>query len=171
MIDVREVDESELRRRVREIWRVYDAIFHDAPDFDAWRDTMLLRHAARDRFRFVGAFDGDALVGMAWGYVGAPGQYYTDSVRRALGDEVADRWQPAFELVELGVLESYRGRGTGGAVYARIMQGVTLPAMLSTWDDDADPAVRLYRRAGWVRLGVHPSADGSRQMQIMGLSP
>jgi GNAT superfamily N-acetyltransferase len=100
--------------------------------------------------------------------VGASGQYYTDSVRAAIGDEAADRWQPAFEIVELGLLPEHRGSGNGRALLRLLVEGIDGPMMLSTWDDDEDPAVRLYLSEGWRRIGEHPKADGSRTMQIMG---
>lgn len=89
-------------------------------------------------------------------------------MRDALGDELADQWQPAFEIVELAVLPAYRRAGTGRLLLRRMTQDIAGPAVLSTWDDEADPAVRLYRSEGWSTLGSHPKADGSRTMQIMG---
>jgi GNAT superfamily N-acetyltransferase len=167
-MELRYLPQTEVRDRAPEIWRVYDAVFGDQPSYDEWLSGMLLRHAARDRFRFAAALDGDDLVGIAWGYVGASGQYYTDSVRAAIGDEAADRWQPAFEIVELGLLPEHRGSGNGRALLRLLVEGIDGPMMLSTWDDDEDPAVRLYLSEGWRRIGEHPKADGSRTMQIMG---
>jgi len=167
-VQFRYLADDEVRRRAPEIWRVYDAVFGDQPSYDRWLDGMLLRHAARDRFRLSAALDGDDIVGIAWGYVGAQGQYYTDSVRAAIGDAAADEWQPAFEIVELGILPGYRGSGHGRALLRHLLDGIEGRMMLSTWDDDADPAVRLYLSEGWRRIGEHPKADGSRVMQIMG---
>ena len=167
-MELRYLSQSEVRDRAPEIWRVYDAVFGDQPSFDEWLSGMLLRHAARDRFRFAAALDGERIVGISWGYVGASGQYYTDSVRAAIGDEAADHWQPAFEVVELAVLAEHRGSGLGRALLRLLLEDIEGPALLSTWDDDADPAVRLYRSEGWRRIGEHPKADGSRTMQIMG---
>jgi len=167
---IRYLTDDEVRTRAPEIWRVYDEVFGDQPSYDLWLDGMLLRHAARDRFRFAAALEGDDIVGFSWGYVGAPGQYYSDSVRAAIGDEAADRWQPAFEVVELALLPEHRGSGHGRALLRALLDGIDGPALLSTWDDDTDPAVRLYLSEGWRRIGEHPKADGSRTMQIMGLA-
>ncbi|WP_156759050.1 GNAT family N-acetyltransferase [Microbacterium karelineae] len=168
-MDVRILPLAEVRERARDIWDVYDEVFGDQPSYDVWLDQMLLRHAARDRFRLAAAFDSDQMIGFAYGYVGASGQYYTDSVRESLGAVLAARWLPAFEFVEFGVLASHRRGGVGRRLYELVIDGIDGPALLSTGDDDDDPAVRFYRGEGWSRLGEHPSADGARTMQIMGL--
>lgn len=166
------LDGSAALARDREIWEVYQEVFGDQRSFDAFRDTMLARHAARDRFRLAAASDQGRLVGFAYGYYGAAGQYYTDSVRDALGAERAAAWIPgAFEFVEFGVLPAHRRGGIGGALYRAVMADVDGPALLSTWDDPADPAVLFYQREGWRRIGAHDKADGSRVMQIMGWRP
>ncbi len=170
-MEVRCLADAEMRSRAPEIWSVYDAVFGDRVSYADWLEGMLLRHAARDSFRFAAAIEGDRIVGIAWGYIGAPGQYYTDSVRGALGDELADRWQPALEIVELAVLPTHRGAGTGRTLLRMMTAGIENPAILSTSQDEADPAVRLYRSEGWRTLGTHPKADGSRTMQIMGRLP
>lgn len=167
-MELRYLSQAEVRDRSAEIYRVYDAVFGDQASYDEWLEGMLLRHAARDRFRFAAALEGDQIVGISWGYVGAPGQYYTESVRAAIGDEEADRWQPAFEVVELALLPAHRGSGHGRALLRLLLDGIEGSALLSTWDDDADPAVRLYLDEGWRRIGEHPKNDGSRTMQIMG---
>ncbi|WP_221583656.1 GNAT family N-acetyltransferase [Microbacterium sp. G2-8] len=163
---------SQALARDREIWGAYDAIFGDQPSFETFRDTMFARHAARDRFRLAAAHDGERMIGFAYGYYGADGQYYTESVREALGREAAGEWLPgAFEFVSFGVLSAHRRGGIGRALYRAVMTGVDGTALLSTWDDPADPAVRFYEREGWRRIGAHDKADGSRTMQIMGWRP
>jgi len=170
-MEIRYLADEEVRSRAAEIWGVYDSVFGDQPSYADWLEGMLLRHVARDDFRFAAALEGDRIVGIAWGYIGAAGQYYTDSVREALGDELADQWQPAFEIVELAVLPAYRRAGTGRSLLHIMTRGLERPALLSTWQDEADPAVRLYRSEGWRTLGTHTKADGSRTMQIMGWRP
>ncbi|WP_036320664.1 GNAT family N-acetyltransferase [Microbacterium indicum] len=150
-----------------EIWAVYQAVFGDAPDRDEWLGGLLRRHARRDEFRLAASYADDAMIGFAYGYRGARGQYYTDSVREALGPD-ADLWTPGFEFVQFGVIPQHRRTGVGGALYDAVFRGVRGAALLSTWDDDADPAVVFYRARGWRRLATHPSYDGTRVMQIMG---
>lgn len=167
-MELRYLSDAEVRSRAPEIWDVYVEVFGDRTSYDEWLDGMLLRHAARDEFRFAAALEGSSLVGFAWGYRGAPGQYYADSVRDALGDELADQWQPAFEIVSLGVRSRRRSGGLGRSLLHMMTRGIVVPALLSTSQDEADPAVRLYRSEGWRTLGSHLKADGSRAMQIMG---
>src|SRR5919201_5003338 len=84
-----------LRAEIAEIWP------------EASRDRLheiLPRHAARDGFRFRGAFDETGrLIGFVYGYRGASGQWWHDRVAAALGTEEAGRWLGPghFELTEL----------------------------------------------------------------------
>ena len=101
------------------------------------------------------ALDADQVVGFAWGHVGRRGQYWTDLVRDALPPDVAQEWADGhFELVELAVLPAYRSHGLGRALHDAVLDGVDRRCLLSTSDDERDPAVRLYQRSGWRRLGT-----------------
>lgn len=172
MAHVRILPAHEVRERAEELWSLYAEVFDETAPFAAWRDEQLLRHASRDRFRLAAAFDGDRVIGFAYGYYGAAGQYYTDSVRDALGPDEAKTWLDGqFEFVEFAVRAAHRRGGIGRELYDAVMAGVDGPALLSTSTDPADPAVRFYTRRGWRRIGAHPRADGSREMQIMGRRP
>lgn len=147
------------------IWSCYDAVFGDVADYDTWRNDLFERHASRDGHRLATAFEGDRVVGFAWGYVGERGQYWSDRVAEALPPDVADTWVGGhFEVVELAVRADHRGRGLGGELHDRLLEGVGGRCLLGTSDDPRDPAVRLYRRRGWQALGtLHPG------VQVMGL--
>lgn len=147
------------------IWPCYDAVFGDVADYAAWRSDLFERHAGRDGYRLAIATADDQVVGFGWGYVGRRGQYWSDLVHDALERQVAERWVgDHFELVELGVLPAYRRRGLGRALHDRLLSGVHRRCLLSTADDPDDPAVQLYLRAGWRRLGaLRPG------VQVMGL--
>jgi GNAT superfamily N-acetyltransferase len=149
------------------VFDVYDAVFGDAPDEAEWRSSTYDRHVARDGFRLVAALDEAALVGFAYGYVGARGQYWPDRVADALGEAVAADWLGGhFEFVELAVLPAHRGRGLGTALHdALLLDAPGDRAMLSTADDPADPAVKLYVSRGWRRLG-----NLTPDVQVMGLA-
>jgi GNAT superfamily N-acetyltransferase len=116
-------------------------------------DEVLPRDAARAGFRCVVARDGGAVVGFAYGYTGAPGQWWHDWVVSLLDAAVAEEWMAgAFELVELAVRPAAQGRGTGGRLHDAVLAGLPhRTAVLSTQDEDT-PARRLYLRRGWVPL-------------------
>jgi len=148
-----------------EIFGVYDAVFHDAGDLTAWLDSPWGRHLSRGGFRLATARETRQLVGFAWGYTGARGQHWSNLVADSLPSAVVATWLGGhFELVELAVLEEFRGRGVGGRLHDVLLEG--LPhhrALLTTSDDEDDPAVRLYRARGWETLGR--LADG---VQVLG---
>jgi ribosomal protein S18 acetylase RimI-like enzyme len=137
------------------IWPCYRAVFDDFDDREAWRRDAFDRHAARAGYRLAVAMDGSTVAGFAWGYLGQRGQYWTDLVCEVLPAEVADAWAGGhFEFVELAVLPAYRGRGLGSRLHDTLLADVRARCLLSTADDPDDPAVRLYLRRGWRKLGV-----------------
>ena len=146
------------------VWPCYQEAFGDFDDFETWRADLFARHAARDGYRLVIAADGPAVAGFSWGYTGQRGQYWTDLVGAALPAAVADEWVGGhFEFVELAVAPRYRRRGLGRTMHDTLLAGITQRCLLSTADDSADPAVRLYLGRGWRRLGLlRPGA------QVMG---
>lgn len=163
---LRFLSDAEVRSRSPEIWDVYVEVFGDRTSYDEWLDGMLLRHAAREKFRFAAALEGSALVGFAWGYRGAPGQYYTDSVRDALGDELADQWQPACEIVELAVLPGHRRGGLGRSLLHMMTQGIAGPArvMLGRRRAISPEPFAIFLR----RYGSFPRLWGATDLVVSG---
>lgn len=138
-----------------QVWPCYDRVFGDVDDYEVWRSELFDRHAGREGFRLAVALDVGTVVGFSWGYVGRRGQYWSDLAYEALAADVADEWIGGhFELVELAVLPSSRGTGLGQALHDRVLDGIEGRCLLSTSDDENDPAVRLYLRSGWQRLGL-----------------
>jgi ribosomal protein S18 acetylase RimI-like enzyme len=137
------------------IWPCYDEVFGDFSDLETWRADMFIRHAKRSGYRLVVATQDAAVAGFSWGYIGERGQYWTDLVCEALPGRVADEWAGGhFEFVELAVAPKYRRHGLGRRLHDSLLEGVSRKALLSTTDDLADPAVRLYLSGGWRRLGL-----------------
>jgi ribosomal protein S18 acetylase RimI-like enzyme len=139
----------------RAVFDVYDAVFGDQPDYAAWRSGVWDRHAERAGFRLARAHDEGRLVGFGYGYTGERGQWWTDRAAEVLGPEVAGVWLGGhFELVSIGVLERYRGRGTGRGLLDRLTGDLPQERwLLMTTADAADPARHLYARAGWQVVG------------------
>lgn len=149
------VDDTVTEADSRGVWPVYEAVFGDFPNYDAWRDGMWNRHRAREGFRLARALDGDDLVAVAWGYTGQDGQWRTDQARRVLAPEVADLWLGGhFELVSIGVVERGRGSGVGSSLLQALLAGLPHERLLlMTTSDDTDSARRLYASAGWRVIG------------------
>jgi ribosomal protein S18 acetylase RimI-like enzyme len=139
----------------RALFEVYDAVFGDQPDYVAWRSGVWRRHAVREGFRLVRAYDGDRLVGFGYGYTGERGQWWTDQVATRLGHVVAAEWLGGhFELVSIGVLDRSRGTGVGRGLLERLTQGLPHDRwLLMTTAHADDPARHLYARAGWEVIG------------------
>lgn len=168
-LEVRRFGSTEGIRLAALIWPCYDEVFGDFDDFRTWNDDLFARHATRSGYRLVVAVDGAAVAvdgaaepadraavaGFGWGYTGERGQYWTDLVCDALPGSVTDEWVGGhFEFVELAVAPPYRRRGLGRRLHDTLLEGVSRRALLSTTDDLADPAVRLYLGSGWRKLGV-----------------
>jgi len=163
-IEIREVGGADVlayRKELAQIW----------PDASRARiDDILPRHAARDGFRFFGAFAGRRLVGFVYGYRGATGQWWHDHVALALGPDGEARWLPPghLEFTELHVRREYRRRGIGGALHDTLLGEVDAPtAVLSTQTDNA-PAIGLYSGRGWEVIVPYIDFGSGRPFLIMG---
>jgi ribosomal protein S18 acetylase RimI-like enzyme len=97
------------------------------------------------------------LVGFAYGFHGAGGQWWHDLVSQAVargrGRQAAEDWlADSFEIAEVHVLPSHQGQGTGLAMMRRLAAGrPERTAVLSTMDAETR-ARRLYRGLGFTDL-------------------
>jgi ribosomal protein S18 acetylase RimI-like enzyme len=121
----------------------------------------------------MAAFDADALVGVGYGYRGAPGQWWYDEVHRGLmrvnpaaaQRELADY----FELTELHVHPGAQGRGIGKALLVELLSRVDAPRALLSTPEGPTRAWRLYRRLGFTDLLRHYHFTGdSREFAVLG---
>jgi ribosomal protein S18 acetylase RimI-like enzyme len=157
---------------VVDVW----ASAHGLPAASATRREFggerLPRHAARDGFRFVGAFASDRrLVGFVYGYTGAPGQWWYDKVAGALDDEAAATWlAPAhFEFTELAVTPAYQGRGVGSRLHDDVLTGLPHRRSLLSALADNPRVIAFYEHRGWrVVVPALRFEPGRPQFAIMG---
>jgi len=157
-LSVAELSPGQFTARLEQLVRVYAAAMRPAPGLLAGRRSIMTGHAANPGFRAL-AVAGDAgePVGFGYGFHGAPGQWWHDTVARALaaarGAAAAATWlDDSFEIAELHVMPEYQGRGIGGNLLLRLASGrPERTALLSTRDADT-PARRLYRGAGFTDL-------------------
>jgi ribosomal protein S18 acetylase RimI-like enzyme len=117
-------------------------------------DEILPRHATRNGFRMITAREGDRLVGLAYGYLGEPGEWWHDRVAAAMTPEQRDEWLPPghFELAELMVSPAERRRGLGGRLHDAVLAGLDAPTAVLSTQTHNDPALALYGRRGWKVL-------------------
>lgn len=118
------------------------------------RRGIVSAHLQLDGLRSVAAQDNTGrLVGVAYGYLGAPGQWWHDQVRAAVTPGQAVEWvDGSFEVCELHVRPAHQGTGLGRALLASLLDGVPAPTAVLTTPDDDTRARRFYRAGGWVDL-------------------
>lgn len=118
------------------------------------------------------------LLGIAYGYAGAPGQWWQQQVVLGLQRaglppaDIARIMDDYFELTELHIHPRAQGRGLGEALARRLLADRSeRNVLLSTPEANGEPnrAWRLYRRLGFVDLirGYHFAGD-PRAFAILG---
>lgn len=146
-------DPAVLAARVDDVLSVYAEAMGVPRSAATSRRGILLSHLERECLRAVAAQDDDRLVGIAYGYLGRPGQWWHDQVRAAMPAELAAVWLAhAFEVCELHVLPSHQGHGTGQALVEDLLEGTGARTAVLTTPDQETRARAFYRAGGWVDL-------------------
>ncbi len=169
-------DRSQLQAGAEEVLDVYAEAMEVPRSHAAGRRSILLAHLDRAGLRAVAARDpGGRLVGVAYGHLGATGQWWHDRVQSALTDAVgtpaAEVWlASAFEVCELHVLPASQGTGLGRELLdALLIDGPARTAVLTTPDSETR-ARSFYRSAGWVDLLRRLRFPGDpREFAVLGL--
>lgn len=167
---------TDLAARVDEALAVYVAAMGYPPSTARHRRALWLDHVRRPGWRCVARLDdADRLLGVAYGYTGAPGQWWYEEVARGLRARPADRALLAdyFELTELHVRPDAQGAGLGEALLRALLTGVpSRHVLLSTPEHDGRPANRawtLYRRTGFTDLlRRHRFSGDTRPFAVLG---
>jgi len=103
-----------------------------------------------DFYGLAALIDGH-VIGMGFGTRFVAGNWWCDKVAAQVG-AAHPALQDAWVLVELGVLESYRGKGIGSMLLTRLLElQPCAHALLSTQVANTG-ARRLYERYGWQYL-------------------
>jgi ribosomal protein S18 acetylase RimI-like enzyme len=137
---------------------------------DEWVRQQLPRHTHRDGFLFLVARDGDEIAGFVYGYTGAYGQWWTDSVARSLTPEQCAQWldPPHYEVVELHVRPSHQRGGIGSVLLAHLLTRQPHDrALLSTRAGSAQ-ARRFYAKNGWTELAPVDFGSGFAPYLVLG---
>ena len=187
---------ADMERRLTDALGVYvDAMRYPRGTEDQ-RASMWLEHTRRDGWKAVAAVEvtdrrdvGAAtaaelaaapVVGVAYGYCGAPDQWWQQQVVAGLHRVGADKSRIAelmtsyFELTELHIHPRAQGRGLGEALTRRLLAGrAESHVLLSTPEinGESNRAWRLYRRLGFTDVirGYHFAGD-PRPFAILGRS-
>lgn len=168
-VQVMRWDRGQFVARVREAMVIYaDAMGYPASVVDG-RVGHATAHADRPEFRAVSALDGDELIGFGYGYTTAPGQWWHDQVRAAIG-ELATTWlRGGLELCELHVTPARQGAGLGRAILLQLLADAPQPAVLLSTPEGDTRAWRLYRSLGFADLARHHLFPGdARPFAVLG---
>ena len=176
-VSLSELSTGEFTARLDQLIAVYAAAMRPPAELLTSRRSIMAGHTVNPGFRALAVIDdgtGDA-VGFGYGFHGVAGQWWHDTVGRALaarrGDAAAVAWlDDSFEVAELHVAPDYQGRGAGADVLLRLTTGrPERTALLSTRDADS-PARRLYRGTGFTDLltAFHFFPGGEPPYAVMG---
>jgi ribosomal protein S18 acetylase RimI-like enzyme len=187
---------SDMQRRLGDALAVYvDAMRYPRGTEDQ-RASMWLEHIRRHGWKAVAVVempnrdghDGDDLsigelasapiLGIAYGYCGAPDQWWQQQVVAGLHRVGADRSRidelmtSYFELTELHIHPRAQGRGLGEALARRLLADRRESHVLLSTPEingEANRAWRLYRRLGFTDIirGYHFAGD-PRAFAILG---
>ncbi|MDQ1320250.1 MAG: N-acetyltransferase [Actinomycetota bacterium] len=192
---------ADMARRLDEALSVYVDAMSYPRGTESQRASMWLEHTRRRGWRAVAAVETDAdghaeregrtlpedgelatapLIGVAYGYCGAPDQWWQQQVVRGLHRvglsraEIGRLMNDYFELTELHIHPRAQGHGLGEALARRLLSGRDeAHVLLSTPEinGEANRAWRLYRRLGFgdVIRGYHFAGD-PRAFAILGRS-
>ncbi len=134
------------------------------------RRSVLAGHLDRRGLRGVAGLDGTRLVGITYGYLGQPGQWWQDHVAAAMGAPLARTWlTSAFEVCELHVRPPEQGTGLGRTLLEELLTDTGAATAVLTTPDHETRARRFYRIAGWqdLVLGLRFPGD-PRSFAVLG---
>jgi ribosomal protein S18 acetylase RimI-like enzyme len=159
VLSVSELSPGEFAARLDQMIAVYAAAMRPPADMLPGRRSIMAVHAAQPGFRaLLATEDGSGRpAGFGYGFHGARGQWWHDTVARGLaathGTAAAAAWlDDSFEVAELHVRPEYQKHGIGKQLLLRLTRECTERiAVLSTMDTES-PARRLYRSLGFTEL-------------------
>ncbi|WP_327085955.1 GNAT family N-acetyltransferase [Nonomuraea sp. NBC_01738] len=196
MIEFRGAGPSEFTERLDTVIDIYTAAMRPPPEqvtgrksimhnhgtyprfqcyFAEFRDATILRPGAIDLGELAGEPTGEqGVVGFAYGFHGARGQWWHDVVYRALaeraGERVAEAWLgDAFELAEIHVHPDFQGKGIGRAMITALCAGRPERSGVLSTHDRPTAARHLYAAMGFTDLlGEFVFPGGHEQYAIVG---
>jgi ribosomal protein S18 acetylase RimI-like enzyme len=170
---------NEMERRLADALAVYVDAMRYPRGTESQRAAMWLEHIRRFGWQGAGVVEAEVaegagadpassadltsapLLGVAYGYPGAPGQWWQQQVVLGLQrggsppQEIARLMDSYFELTELHIHPRAQGRGLGEALVRKLLAGrAEKNVLLSTPESTGEPnrAWRLYRRLGFTDI-------------------
>jgi ribosomal protein S18 acetylase RimI-like enzyme len=169
-------DREALRAGAEQVLDVYAEAMGVPRALAGSRRSILSTHLDREGLRTVAALEpGGRLVGVAYGHLGARGQWWHDRVWSALVDSLgrpaaADWMRGSFEVCELHVRPAQQGTGLGRELLDALLEGPAGRTALLTTPDSETRARGFYRAGGWVDLVRRLRFPGDpREFAVLGL--
>ncbi|MEP6695535.1 MAG: GNAT family N-acetyltransferase [Pseudonocardiales bacterium] len=162
---------ADLRRHIDAALDIYCAAMGYPPSTGRQRKGYVVVHTQRPGFLATGALDkSGTVIGFAYGYQGAPGQWWHDEVRRGLGEEQVARWlTDPFEVCELHVRPDHQGHGIGQELLTRLLDGCPHATVVLSTPEGESRAWGLYRRLSFVDIRrSHRFAGDGRRFAVLG---
>lgn len=176
------LDADCFRDRLQDALAVYvDAMGYSSRVVRA-RAPAWMEHSRREGWKCVAAFEaprrrllGHAhgpMIGICYGYRGAPGQWWYEQVAVGLRSRDATLPEDYVELTELHVAPGHQGKGLGTSLLREFLSGrPESTVLLSTpeVDDEPNGAWRLYRSLGFTDvLREHRFEGDARPFAVLG---
>jgi ribosomal protein S18 acetylase RimI-like enzyme len=183
---------DDMTRRLGDALAVYVDAMRYPRGTEQQRASMWLEHTHRDGWKAVAAVEASddgredgqddyaaaPMLGVAYGYCGAPDQWWQQQVIQGMerggadSSDIAGLMGSYFELTELHIHPNAQGRGLGEALLRRLLAGRhEANVLLSTPEinGESNRAWRLYRRLGFTDVirGYRFSGD-PRPFAILG---
>jgi ribosomal protein S18 acetylase RimI-like enzyme len=185
---------NDMERRLGDALGVYVDAMRYPRGTESQRAAMWLEHIRRRGWQAAAVVEAEVadgaeappaselcnapLLGVAYGYPGAPGQWWQQQVVSGLQrgglapQRIAQLMNSYFELTELHIHPRAQGRGLGEALARRLLAGRgERNVLLSTpeTNGESNRAWRLYRRLGFTDIirGYHFAGD-PRAFAILG---
>lgn len=169
-----ELDGRDLADRLGEALHIYVTAMGYPPSTARQRRSLWLDHVRRPGWRAVGSLDpAGALLGIAYGYSGGPGQWWYEEVRIGLRGDDRGWTDDYFELTELHVRPDAQGGGHGESLLRALLSGVDHAHVLLSTPEHGHRAPgrawRLYRRLGFLDvLRQHQFTGDIRPFAVLG---
>ncbi|SDG83515.1 Acetyltransferase (GNAT) family protein [Sinosporangium album] len=161
---------DEFTARLGSVIYIYSAAMRPPTDQISGRKCIMRNHSAYPDFTCVLAELPDRTpVGFAYGFHGAPGQWWHDVISRSvvelLGEESAYEWfDDPLELAEIHVHPDFQGKGIGRSMIYALCEGrKERTAVLSTHDQPT-AARHLYRSLGFTDLLSRYTFPGGHEL-------
>ncbi|MBV9514169.1 MAG: GNAT family N-acetyltransferase [Mycobacteriaceae bacterium] len=177
----------DMQRRLGDALAIYVDAMRYPRGTEDHRASMWMEHSRRKGWHGVAAVDapGDdgplvdaPMIGVAYGYCGAPDQWWQQQVLQGMhrtglaASQIGSLMGSYFELTELHIHPRAQGRGLGEALTRRLLAGRDEAYVLLSTPEirgENNRAWRLYRRLGFADIvrGHHFAGD-PRAFAILG---